>query len=471
LSNKRDTYIALVENINVGIYRVTSGDQGRYIEANPSMVRIFGYDSYDEFMSITASDLYYNQDDRNLFLEEVSRRGFVKDKELYLKKKDGTPIWCSCTATAHYNERGKVDWIDGALEDISDRKKAAAALHESEERLRTLYRYSPVPTTTWQRKKDDFVLVDYNIAQMEFTHGLVVNLLGRQATDIYHNRPDIIKDLSECFNKRNVLKRGMSYNVVTTGADKYVILTYAYVPTDLIIIQFEDITDRKRAEEELRALSSKLMILQEGERKRIAQEIHDSIGQYLTAIKFKADNILELLMEKKINDAVDSIKKGILLIQQTIEEVRRIIMDLRPTILDDLGIIATIAWFSREFQAVYADIRVEEMVLLEEHHIPEQLKIIIYRIMQESMNNAAKHSNANLIRISLKSVKNRIELSIIDNGMGFNSTLSHKGSGIAIMRERVNSSKGKLSIRSLKWVGTLIRASWPLEQLVVLNET
>jgi PAS domain S-box-containing protein len=461
LPENKDTYRTLVENLNIGIYRVTFGDHGRYIQANPAMVRMFGYAYHEEFMEVPASNLYQNPDDRTLFLEEVFREGFVKNKELFLRKKDGTPIWCSCTATAQYDEQGKVKWIDGALEDITDRKSSEAALQESKERLRTLYRYSPVPTTTWQMKDNDFVLVDYNIAQEEFTDGRAVNVFEKQASEIYHNRPDIINDMFRCFHERTVLKREMPYRVVTTGADKFIIFTYAYVPPDLIIIQFEDITARKKAEEELRALSSKLMVIEEKERKRIAREIHDSIGQYLTAIKFKMDRILEQLMIKEVDTAMESARTGIPLVQQTIEEVRRIIMDLRPTILDDLGILATITWLSREFQAVYANIRVEQMILLEEHHIPEPLKIIIFRIIQESMNNAAKYSKANRIRITLKLVKNRIELSIIDNGIGFYSKHTHKGLGLITMRERVESSGGKLFIRSWKWIGTLIRASWP----------
>jgi signal transduction histidine kinase len=230
----------------------------------------------------------------------------------------------------------------------------------------------------------------------------------------------------------------------------------------------EDITPRKIAEEklrksegELRALSSKLMKVEEKERKRIARELHDSIGQYLTAIKFNAENILTRLMLKDDEAAIETLQTGIPLIQQTIEEVRRIMMDLRPTILDDLGIIATISWFCREFQIVFGNIKVEKQIRLNEYQIPEPLKIIIYRIMQESMNNAAKYSKADLIRVRLKQVKQRIELTIMDNGIGFDTDRKHKGLGLISMRERIEGSGGSLMFRTKAGKGTMIRASWP----------
>jgi len=341
-------------------------------------------------------------------------------------------------------------------------------LKESEERLRTQYRFIPIPTVTWQKRKDDFYLVDYNIAEEESTDGLVKSLIGKPAAEIHHDRPDILADLARSYHDRTVVKRESPYRLVTKGLDKYISFTFAYAPPDLVLCHMEDVTPRRTAEEklrkserELKALSSKLMQVEEKERKRIAGELHDSIGQYLTAIKFNAENILARLTQKDEATAVETLKAGIPLIQQTIEEVRRIMMDLRPTILDDLGIIATISWFCREFQAVYKNVRLEKQILLEEMQVPEPLKIIIYRIMQESMNNAAKYSGAGLIRIRLKQEKQRINFIIMDNGIGFNAGRRHKGLGLISMRERIEGSGGSMAVRTKAGKGTVIRASWP----------
>jgi PAS domain S-box-containing protein len=122
----------LVENINVGIYRSLDPLHGRFIQVNPAMVKIFGYASVDEFMKINVSDLYKDQRERMLFLEEIADKGFVKDKELVLLKKDGTSIWTSITAKAQYDETDNIQWIDGVIEDITERKKLEGQLLQAQ---------------------------------------------------------------------------------------------------------------------------------------------------------------------------------------------------------------------------------------------------------------------------------------------------------------------------------------------------
>ena len=122
LKESEEKYRTLVENVNIGVFRNTLGSQGWFIQANPAMLKIFGYDSFEEFRKIFVSDLYQNPEERKLFIEELLKNGFAKDKELRLLKKDGTPIWASVTASLQYDEKGNIKWIDGVLEDITERK-------------------------------------------------------------------------------------------------------------------------------------------------------------------------------------------------------------------------------------------------------------------------------------------------------------------------------------------------------------
>jgi PAS domain S-box-containing protein len=144
LIESEEEYKTLVENLSAGVYRNTGGPHGRFIKANTAIAKIFGYDSVEKFMKISVSDLYMNPEDRKCFIEEVRRNGFVKGKELQLKKKDGTPMWGSCTATIKYDEKGNIRWIDGIIEDISDRKKAEDMLHQTNEILSNILSASPV---------------------------------------------------------------------------------------------------------------------------------------------------------------------------------------------------------------------------------------------------------------------------------------------------------------------------------------
>jgi len=218
----------------------------------------------------------------------------------------------------------------------------------------------------------------------------------------------------------------------------------------------------KDSEIRLRHLSSQLLTVQENERKRISREIHDSLGQSLSAIKFKTESITQQMRENRYGKIAESLEAILPIIQESIEESRRIQMDLRPSILDDLGIIATLNWFSREFQNTYSDIHVDKKIDIQENEVPDTLKTVIYRISQEALNNIAKHSSAALVQLSLGKKGDKIELIIVDNGMGFDLESSKRGLGLTSMRERAELSGGSFFIESAIGKGTTIRASWPI---------
>jgi len=223
-----------------------------------------------------------------------------------------------------------------------------------------------------------------------------------------------------------------------------------------------------KVNERLRLLSSELLTIQEKERKRVAQELHDGIGQMLTAIKFRVENILQQGGERKARAREKALSAVIPMIQESIEEVRRIQMDLRPSTLDDLGILATIAWFCREYQTIYSSVSIEKQIDIEETEVPAILKTAIFRIMQEAMNNIAKHSKADRVRLSLGKREGKIDLAIQDNGEGFDSgesssrERSKRGFGLSSMKERTELSGGLFAIQSSQGQGTVIRATWPL---------
>ena len=230
-----------------------------------------------------------------------------------------------------------------------------------------------------------------------------------------------------------------------------------------------DLTERKRAEQELkeseerlRYLSAQLLVTQENERKLIANEIHDGLGSSLGAIKFRMEQVLQ---KGGIGDPENIIPS----IQNAIEESRRIQMALRPSSLDDLGILPTLNWFFREFQKTYPSIHIKNQINIEEKDVPDTLKTVIYRICQEAFNNIAKHSKAEVVTLSLRKT-DKIELAIEDNGRGFNlgeklSPENHnRGLGLTTMRERAELTGGSFAIESIHGSGTTIRVSWPLER-------
>ena len=143
-------------------------------------------------------------------------------------------------------------------------------------------------------------------------------------------------------------------------------------------------------------------------------------------------------------------------------------MSLRPSVLDDLGILATINWFCRQFETTYSNIRIKKEIEIEEHEVPDSLKIVIYRVLQEALYNIAKHSKAAVVYLFLQKTDQTVQLVIRDSGQGFDleETYSRKGTarglGLDSMRERTELSGGSFSIESNKGKGTVIRALWPL---------
>ncbi|MBI5583368.1 MAG: PAS domain S-box protein [Deltaproteobacteria bacterium] len=223
-----------------------------------------------------------------------------------------------------------------------------------------------------------------------------------------------------------------------------------------------------QANESLRQISVKLLSAQEDERKRIAGEIHDTLGSTLSAAKFKAGDLLQC--GQTPNEARESLSAIIPLIQESIDECRRIQMDLRPPMLDDLGLLPTLSWFCRRFQTIYSGIRIEQEVGLEERDLPVPLKIVVFRVTQEALNNIAKYSQADRVLLVLRKRGNRLELVIQDNGQGFPSGNPasppdlRKGLGLTSMQERIEFSGGSFALRSTVGKGTTVRASWPLPE-------
>ncbi len=229
--------------------------------------------------------------------------------------------------------------------------------------------------------------------------------------------------------------------------------------------------DLRQSEYDMRLLSEQLLTVQEMERKRIADELHDGISQSLAAIKFSIENAVGRGAIQSGGKRDGLIETILTRIQTSIDEVHRISTNLRPSMLDDLGIIPTIAWFCREFHSIYNAIRLNTYIDVPESVVPAQLKTVIYRILQEALNNLAKYSKANNVSIHLRQTDSMLEFVIQDDGIGFDLSkpiqrdkTSCKGAGIASMRERAEFSGGAFSITSARDVGTTIRILWPLHQ-------
>jgi len=252
----------------------------------------------------------------------------------------------------------------------------------------------------------------------------------------------------------------VSYSMVTDGTG--IVLG--------MMASFIDITERKRFEDELRqsegqlrTLSRKLFDSQELERKRIARELYDGLGATLTNIKYSLEQLLDDYPEEK-----ESLEHAVSLVQSAIKDTARIARRLRPSILDDMGVFPAIRWFCRQYQDDNGGLAVGTRLEVQEEEVFNPLKTAVYRILQETLTNAAKHSGAHRVIVGLKKTEgNLIILSIEDDGRGFGTMdLNGKatgsddirGMGLTSMKERANLSGGCLAIMPRKGSGTIIEA-------------
>jgi PAS domain S-box-containing protein len=234
------------------------------------------------------------------------------------------------------------------------------------------------------------------------------------------------------------------------------------------LIAVTNIDAQKNAEDVLRRLSAKLIGAQERERKNIAQNLHDGIGARLAGIKYGMEKIITA-RELKIDQLHDEIEDIIAAIRATIEETQRITKDLHPSILEDLGLLSAVRGYCREYGQLYSNINVHMELDLNEFAIPEHLKILVYRILQESLNNVAKHSHARNVKINLFSTSDELQMSVEDDGIGIDAKSivklfrDSKGMGLVGMRERAELFGGQFNLSPGVDGGLKVLIAWPLE--------
>jgi len=450
---------------------------------SPRLKDLLGYrdDEYSESFETWVSNIHPQDYERVLnALNDHLKRGKVYDVEYLHRNRGGRYRWHHSRGRATYDNDGQAVRMVGFISDIAERKLGEEALRKSEEKYRLLVKN--LPSIVYRGFKDwsvEFVddkieiLTGYNLAEFNTRRIKWSDMIIEE--DIEAARTVFIQALKADKSYVREYRIRNKAGVIHWIQDRGQIICDDNGEIEYVSGVFFDINEHKRTEEalrksekELRILSSQLLTAEETERKRIARELHDSIGQALSAIKFRVENTIEEFRKDPLASNIESLEPIIPLTQKTIEEVRRIVKDLRPSILDDLGILATIAWFCREFQNIYSTVSISREITVTENEIPVSLKTYLYRIMQEALNNVAKHSQADHVRLCLKKTNGRIELLIEDNGQGFNygkavyHKNSMKGFGLASMKERAELSGGACTIKSAKGDGTSIRVLWPV---------
>jgi len=226
------------------------------------------------------------------------------------------------------------------------------------------------------------------------------------------------------------------------------------------------IKELEKLNEEQGNLSSQLVSAQENERKRVSYDLHDNVWQTLLAIRSEIERLFS--GQEDWNALRTQSKKVTMAILDMVGKIRSMQGDLWPYVLDDIGILATIDWYCREFEKNHPGMTIERQDGLAENEIPSSAKIVIYRILQETLSNIAKYSRATHVTLRLLKKDRGMEFTVEDNGIGFDpeETIAKKGVwggwGLLSIKARTELSGGNFSVESAKGKGTTIRASWPV---------
>jgi signal transduction histidine kinase len=217
---------------------------------------------------------------------------------------------------------------------------------------------------------------------------------------------------------------------------------------------------------ELAALSAGLMQAQEQERTRISRELHDSVGQSLNALKYGLERAAELERQGQHSGARDALEKSIATTQETMNEVRGIAHDLRPSVLDNLGAASAVAWFSRAFASSYPDLLVVPEIAVRDDEVPARLATTIFRSLQELLNNVARHARARRVDVGLRLEGTRIVLEVRDDGVGPQGSAHEarvgEGQGMRNLRERAQLTGGTFELAAGSPQGAVAQVSWVL---------
>ena len=445
--------------------------EGKFLRWNKNFELVSGYTT-EEVAQMHPLD-FFDNDEKGILqerIENVFRYG-MSDVEANLLTKTGEKIpYYFNGYTANFSGE---ECLIGTGIDISTRKKAEQAIRDSEEKYRYLFDNNPALIFIWDLETYDIMEVnrtaeeEYGYSRNELLNMKVMAL--RPAEEHEKIRLFAARMLTES----TIHVRGTWKHMKKSGEIMHMDIRshkITYNNRLAILSLAENVTEKvkieeqlKRSYEDIRLLNTHLQTVREEERAGIAREIHDELGQQLTALKMDVSWVKKRAPQDN-HEMIERLSGMITLIDQTVKIVRRIASDLRPGILDDLGLIAALEWQLSEFEKRMS-IKTTFHAQVNSIEPDKKLCIGVFRMFQEALTNVARHSGATQLDISVAVKDELFCLTISDNGHGFDTLdISSKNTlGLIGMAERARMLHGELVIESKPGKGTHIIIKVPIQ--------
>jgi len=479
----RDLARRILEAVPAGVVQVSM--QGAICFANAAAMDFLGL-SYDELSTVYVSDF-----DRKVICDDgrpcaagdypVSRCLATGKPQLPttlgVQRPDGNTRWGIFSAVPVHDDDERLFGAVVTFIDITERRQTEEALREGEERYRHLVELCPDGILV--HTEGNVLFANKALAEiLEMKNSS--ELIGVPVMDIVHPsfRRVVQRRIKELLNgapaqpwmEQKLVRRNGSAVEIEAAARPF-----TFKGRHAVQVMLRDITDRKRRDEErdqlfnqvesararLELLSRRLVDVQEAERRRIARELHDEIGQELTALKLDLDRCASIGR----GETSGAMREAQTRVDHLVSLVRQMSLELRPTMLDDLGLVPTLHWHFDRYTAV-SGVRVHfKHNGVTDRRFPVRIETAAYRMIQEALTNVVRHSKAKEVSVRVWASDSALSIQVEDGGTGFDpeaALAARISSGLSGMRERAALLGGHLTIESTPGAGAHLTAEFPL---------
>ena len=475
LRASEEKFRQLADNIRE-VFWISNPDKSKFIYVSPAFEHIWGQSCSTLYASPDKWIEFLHPDDRDrVVMNTRSQRIPHEYDETYrIIRPDGSIRWIQDRAFPIYDDSGNNYRIVGIADDITNRKEALDSLAESEARKRAIMQAALDCIITIDREGR---IIELNSAAEKIFAFSRSKFIGENVIAVIPSsfKPWFVSGLANGFAGGKGPTLGSRIEMPALRADgsrfsaEFTITPITLAEKPMFTLYIRDITQRKKAEAELRALPQRILRAQEAERSRIAQELHDGINQLIASVKMRLRKVESSLPDLRPASR-EILRRCDQVLVRVLEENRRIAHNLRPAELDNLGLAAACISFCAEVQS-RTDLQIECRIAATKRRLPQVLELHLFRIIQEAVNNITKHARAKLVKLQVQIRDESVLLRIQDDGHGFDPIAAEKGKksrhglGLTNMRERALAMNGECEIKSQRGEGTTIIVRVPLSGL------